>query len=179
MYPLLQHAQGELLRANADKKHPFRFFTLATMAQYPEVRTVVLRKSMPDFSVVLFTDSRSPKVNHIQTNPHVSALFYHPKKSLQVRIRAKAHLLTEASPDYHDYLNRVKSSPSVSDYSSSLPPGAPLENGVETETSDVLHFQPILLKPDSIDILQLSREGHQRAMYWLEKKEWVERKLAP
>ncbi|MFK7970361.1 MAG: pyridoxamine 5'-phosphate oxidase family protein, partial [Bacteroidia bacterium] len=79
MHTLLKNAQGELLRANADKRHPFRFFTLATLDKYPEVRTVVLRKAKPDFDIVLFTDSRSPKVRHIQASPHVSALFYHPK----------------------------------------------------------------------------------------------------
>lgn len=179
MQALLQYAQGELLRANADKKHPFRFFTLATLSQYPEVRTVVLRKAMADFSIVLFTDSRSPKVIHIQTNPHVSALFYHPKKSLQVRIRAKAHLLTEDSPDYHDYLNRVKSSPSVSDYTSSLPPGAKLGESIKPASTEVIHFQPIILKPDSIDILQLSRDGHERAAYRFDGGEWVETKLVP
>lgn len=179
METLFELAQGELLRANADKRHPFRFFTLATLDQYPEVRTVVLRKASPDFKIVVFTDPRSPKIHHIQANAHVSALFYHTKKRLQIRIRAKAILPEASSDEFAQYVQQVKSSFSVSDYTSELAPGAVLDENEVAATEEKLFFQPIILKPQTIDVLRLSREGHQRIQYWQEDGRWKEARLVP
>lgn len=44
---LFNLAQAELLRSNADRRHPFLYFTLATFGRYPEARTVVNRHVNP------------------------------------------------------------------------------------------------------------------------------------
>ena len=77
---LFKLAKAELLRSNADRRHPFLYFTLATFGQYPEARTVVKRHAGQDLSLLFFTDSRKHKVRQIKKNAKVSALFYHPNK---------------------------------------------------------------------------------------------------
>ena len=83
---LFNLAQAELLRSNADRRHPFLYFTLATFGRYPEARTVVNRHVNAGLSVLLFTDRRTSKVSQARESPRVTALFYHPKKKLQVRM---------------------------------------------------------------------------------------------
>ena len=42
---LFDLAKAELIRSNADRRHPFRYLSLATHGVYPEIRTVVKRKN--------------------------------------------------------------------------------------------------------------------------------------
>ena len=175
---LLQQAKAELSRSNADKKHPFRYFSLSTLAEYPETRMVVNRKIGQDLSVLLYTDTRTPKVEQIQKNNKVTALFYHPKKRLQIRLKGKASLIQEGHPDFEKYVAKVRQSPSLRDYTTLLSPGSPLAT-TEVEHGSILHFTAILIQPDYLDILLLRREGHLRSLYEKIEEEWVENRLVP
>lgn len=175
---LFQQAKSELFRSNADKKHPFRYCQLSTLSEYPETRTVINRKIGLDFSVLIYTDSRTPKVQHIQTNNKVSALFYHPKKRLQIRVKGLASIIGKEHPDYLTHLQQVNQSPSLRDYTTLQPPGSPLETE-NVVLGTVLYFTAILLEPLYLDILLLRREGHLRSDYFLEDGQWIERRLVP
>ena len=176
---LLQLAQSELSRSNADRKHPFRFFWLTTSGDFPEVRTVVNRGVGTDLSVLLFTDARSPKVDQIHNSPKVSALFYHPKRMLQVRMRALAHLIGPEDGEYGDLLERVRQSASIQDYTTLVPPGSVLSAGSVPEFGKEVHFMAIRLVPAELDVLLLSREGHQRSLYQRDGSGWTEIRLVP
>jgi len=175
---LFQQAKSELFRSNADKKHPFRYCQLSTLSDYPETRMVVNRKIGQDLSVLIYTDARTPKVQHIQTNNKVSVLFYHPKKRLQVRIKGMASLIGKEHPDYPTHLQQVMQSPSLRDYTTLQPPSSLLETE-NVVLGTVLYFTAILLEPLHLDILLLRREGHTRSEYFLDGEEWVERRLVP
>ena len=83
----------ELHRGALDPKHPFRYLTVATVgSQFPQVRTVVLRQFTADLEFLVYTDVRSSKVQELLEVPRVSLLFYHPKKQVQVRIKALAKI---------------------------------------------------------------------------------------
>ncbi|NET33229.1 MAG: hypothetical protein F6K19_14615 [Cyanothece sp. SIO1E1] len=178
---LLELARAELLRSNADRKHPFRLMYLSTTGEYPETRTVVKRKATPDFSITFFTDSRSPKVSQIRANPKSSVLFYHPKKKLQIRLYGQAHLIDEGHGDFDRYLQSVKESPSLKDYTTLHAPGDPLTAGPEASVlfGDDIHFIAIEVKPEKLDILLLGRENHTRSLYVERKGEWHQQPLVP
>lgn len=176
---LLETAKAELFRSNADRKHPFRFFFLATSGSYPELRTVVQRQVDPNLQVLFYTDSRSPKVAQMQQQPEVSALFWHPKKQLQVRLKGAAQFIDASHPEYVDYLARVQQSPSTKDYRSLQAPGTALGKGEAPAYGAQWHFLAVLIQPHELDVLQLQREQHLRCRYRLQAGHWQEEPLAP
>jgi len=57
----------------------------------PEIRTVVLRKAVPEEQTLIFhTDYRSPKLSQIRNNKAISWLFYDEKARIQLRIKSLA-----------------------------------------------------------------------------------------
>lgn len=176
---LLALAKGELLRANADRKHPFRSFSLGTFGAYPEIRTVVKRKTYEDLTTLFFTDSRSPKIMEIQQNPKVSALFYHPRKKLQVRIKGEALICSPEGKEYQDFLNRIRQSPALKDYTTAQAPGAPISRPEAALFDEEIHFAAVKIKPLELDILQLGDQAHERILYVWETGEWRGAQLVP
>jgi pyridoxamine 5'-phosphate oxidase len=161
-----QNVLHELHRGALDPKHPFRFLTLATSgAQFPQVRTVVLRQLSPAMEFVVYTDVRTAKVQDLLTTPRVSLLFYHPKKQVQVRIKAIATLHVEDAIA-QEHWKRV-SGKRQSEYKSGLAPGTRIESpdlGWEAH-SESAHFSVLKFSPLAIEVLQLAREGHLRIQF--------------
>lgn len=176
---LFELAKAELLRSNTDHRHPFRYFSLATFGLFPEVRTVVAREVSQSLSVLFFTDSRTPKVAQIKENPRVSALFYHPKKKLQARIKGMAELIGKGHEAYPSLLERVKNSDALKDYTAVLAPGSKVKDTLDVIYGDSLHFMAIRINPLQMDVLQLGKGQHQRRGYTWEEGEWAEAILVP
>jgi pyridoxine/pyridoxamine 5'-phosphate oxidase len=179
MMSLFQLAKTELLRANADRKHPFRTFWLGTFGTFPEVRTVVKRKTYPDLRTLFFTDSRSPKVQQMLTNPKVTALFYHPKKKLQVRVKGEACLVDPAGKEFEALLDRLRQSPAIKDYTTLHAPGTEITEAETSLFDEQVHFAAVEVKPLEIDILLLGEHTHERMRYTLEAGAWQEISLVP
>ncbi len=163
---LLKTIKAEWVRSNADRRHPFRLFSLGTI-KYPEgtpaIRTVVLRSFRHDTdSFLVFTDSRSPKCLDISHQDAVELLFYHPRKKWQVRVKATAKVQGKEHPDYRGFLEQAKQSPSISDYMTLHPPGTPSE---QVEFGDEIHFAFIEMEAKEYDILMLDRAGHKRERF--------------
>ncbi|MEY3648561.1 MAG: hypothetical protein RLZ13_1446 [Bacteroidota bacterium] len=163
-----QNVLHELHRGALDPKHPFRFLTLATAgAQFPQVRTVVLRQLTSTMEFLVYTDVRTAKVRDLLETPRVSLLFYHPKKQVQVRVKAIATLHVEDALA-QEHWKRV-SEHRQSEYKSGLAPGTRIETpdlGWETH-SESAHFSVLKFSPLSIEVLQLAREGHLRMQFEL------------
>ena len=161
-----QNVLHELHRGALDPKHPFRFLTLATSgAQFPQVRTVVLRQLSPAMEFLVYTDVRTAKVQDMLITPRVSLLFYHPKKQVQVRVKALAtiHVGDERALEHW---KRVSENRRV-EYQSKLGPGTRIESptvGWES-SSELAHFSVLKFSPLSIEVLQLAREGHVRIQF--------------
>jgi len=176
---LFDYAKAELFRSNADHRHPFRYFYLATIGSYPEVRTVVKRRVDPDLTLLFFTDARSPKVEQIRSNAKVSALFYHPKKKLQIRMKGQAALVSEEDEDFRQFLNQIRQSPALKDYTTREAPGSVVNDEAELLFGPEVYFLPVRLRPLYLDILQLGKERHQRSAYSWKEGEWQEERLVP
>lgn len=78
-------------------KSDFHLASLGTTsANQPRLRTVVLRRVIPEeHSIVFHTDSRSAKFKEINANHNVSLLFYSKEKKVQIRLEGKASLHTD------------------------------------------------------------------------------------
>jgi len=167
-------AIAELTRANADRKHPFRRCVLCTHADYPESRWVVSRGMDSSYTFTICTDSRSPKVRHIAADTKVTLLFYHSKKQLQIRIKARASILTDG-PLYEKHFTKAANYPK--DYSTSQAPGSTMSH--ELQLTDTMHFAVLQIVPVEWDILLLGKYQHQRAVYSYLENNWMGQSVVP
>lgn len=176
---LFELAKAQLTRSNADRRHPFRYCYVATSGDFPELRMVVKRNFGPDWSVLFFTDARTPKVEQIRNEDRVSVLFYDDKKLLQIRMKGRAVLIDEEHEDYGRYVDQVNASPAQSDYKSIQAPGTEVSGEKDIKWGDALHFMAIRIEPDYLDILKLGKEQHTRRAYVRDGAEWQEKILVP
>jgi pyridoxine/pyridoxamine 5'-phosphate oxidase len=133
---------------------------------------------LPDFTVLFFTDTRSQKVQDLAENPNVSALFYHPKKLLQVKLEGRAELITDPSL-LNSYWKNIPES-SRKDYITSLAPSSHLANPDHVSYDENQpNFTAITIIPESIECLQLKRPNHLRILYTKQADEWVGQFLVP
>lgn len=175
----LEEAKRELINGHSKKRHPFRYFVLATNQNgKPTQRTVVLRKTLLDLSLVFYTDSRTQKIKDIQNNDEFSALFYHPKKLMQIRIEGKAELITNKK-QIANYWHTVQAS-SKNDYTTNMAPGTPINNpdtvGYQLEEN---YFCPVKLVPNKIEYLRLKRPNHLRVLFSKVNNDWSGKFLVP
>jgi pyridoxine/pyridoxamine 5'-phosphate oxidase len=167
-------AKSELIRANKDRRHPFRTLVLATKAEYPGVRTVVKRRTLDDLSTLIYTDQRTPKVGEIKLNDQASLLWYHDKKKFQVIINAKIQILTEGElfEKHREIALR-----NAKDYSTRSAPGSALSESDYRYGANE-HFCLLHCHPISIQLLQLGKERHWRAVFH-QKGNWKGQWLVP
>ncbi len=173
----------DLERATADGKHPFRFCYLATtnIDQFPAQRTVVLRRVLPSGKLLIFTDYRSPKIQEIKQQNQVAILFYHPRRQVQIRFQAIAKIHHQDSLCLTEW-NKLGDH-GKNDYQTTLPPGTDLP---DYEMDDYHNsefgsdfFSIISLTPVNMEVLQLSRMGHERMAGAFENGEWTGRRVMP
>ncbi len=175
----LEEAIRELVNGHTKKRHPFRYFVLATSKNgKPSQRTVVLRKIVSDSSLVIFTDKRTQKVKDIQHNSEFSALFYDSKKLLQIRIEGKAELITDKE-QIASYWHTVQEA-SKKDYTTGAAPGTPIKNPDDIHyQSKENYFCPVKLVPNTIEYLRLKRPNHLRILFSRIDTEWSGAFLVP
>jgi len=179
----LGHALDRLVRAQHDRHCAFRTPVLATMglAGMPQVRTVVLRRfERSGGEVELFTDGRSPKVAEIQANPAVSLLFWDKGANLQVRASGQAKVGTVGA-DIEAAKARLGDNV-LGDYARAAPPGSPAPDpeAARNVAFDVpAHFACITVAVDRLDVLELDRNGHNRAFFRRSVANWAGHWVVP
>ena len=175
-----QELRDELQKSLVQKRHPFRYFTLATLGleKMPRLRTVVLRKVSEELMLTFYTDKRSKKITHIKENNRVSLLFYHPKKLLQVKVEGVATIVQETSK-LKDSWNGVQPK-SRKDYTTVNSPGAEIDNPDNISyLSDENHFSMVEIIPFKIEYLKLKRPNHLRIRYSKTEDGWQGEFLVP
>ncbi|TXE20333.1 pyridoxamine 5'-phosphate oxidase [Psychroserpens burtonensis] len=175
----LEEAKRELANGHSKKRHPFRYFVLATNENgKPRQRTVVLRKTLSDLSLVFYTDSRTQKIRDIQNNSEFSALFYHSKKLLQIRVEGTAELITDKA-QIATYWHTIQEA-SKKDYTTNIAPGTPIKNPDDVDYKlEENYFCPVKLIPNTIEYLHLKRPNHLRILFSRTDTDWSGDFLTP
>ncbi|WP_297337512.1 pyridoxamine 5'-phosphate oxidase family protein [Algoriphagus sp.] len=163
----------ELHRGALDVKHPFHWVNLGTVSgEFPSVRTLVLRKLTQELDFLFFTDYRSEKCRELRVNQNVTLHFYHPKKQVQIRVKAQSnlHFQNELAAKFWNEIPPHRRS----EYTGAQAPGTsishPQEGWEDGNSSD--HFFSVLeFSPVEIEALQLRREGHLRVRF-SKKADW-------
>jgi general stress protein 26 len=171
----------QFTQAENDKKHPFRFGTLGTVNKNgANMRTVVIRKVLKaENELWLYTDIRTPKVQEIECNSAISWHFYHQNQQTQIRLYGTAKIIHNQAIN-HRIWNELPNY-GKTDYLTKSAPGS-IKDETNTEhisTNDAQYFCIIKTKIDSIDWLQLNRNGHLRAGFDFINQEWIGKWLIP
>ncbi|MEM9916466.1 MAG: pyridoxamine 5'-phosphate oxidase family protein [Bacteroidota bacterium] len=180
---LLSNCWKELRRGTVDRRHPFRFVTLASVRdKSPVQRTVVCRSISEQRHFLIYTDLRSGKCSEFEVNDIASLLFYHPQKQLQISCHCKVRIETDT--DQTQTIWKAFPDHQKKDYNRLKDPGealtAPQEGWDLKVNSGYQNFALIHCIPEKMDVLQLSRDGHLRLQFWQDDTaQWQGQWVAP
>ncbi|QLE02959.1 pyridoxamine 5'-phosphate oxidase family protein [Galbibacter sp. BG1] len=177
---LFQTAKSALIEATKDVKHPFRYFTMATIGinNSPRLRTVVLRNVKDDLTISLFTDRRSKKVTHLKENNNVCLLFFNHNDMLQLKIDGKAFL--EQDEKVLSKAWKKMKEASKNDYRTTQEPGSKVKDPEMIEYLDTSnHFAIVHIIPSKIEYLELKKDKHVRALFSKEESQWEGSYIVP
>jgi 3-hydroxyisobutyrate dehydrogenase len=176
---ILKDCWHRLIDGAVSSRHPFHCSPIATInGEFPEIRTVVLRKVIPEEKTLIFhTDYRSPKINQIKCNNRTSWLFYDAKSRLQLRIKTISAIhhddqlslksWNESTLDSKKcYL--VQAAPStLADYPSDGLPEHINHSSLNEEivATGIENFAVIRNLVTELDWLFLNHDGHRRAKF--------------
>lgn len=175
--------QHELRRGALDRKHPFRFITLATIHKgIPQARYVVLRSVDEALNLFIYTDYRTSKIQELSSLPQVSVLLYHPQQRVQVRIQAEA-TIHKGDKLAKSHWAKVQGDAQKA-YNSTLAPSTIIHSPEEAfawhdELSNDEYFAVVTLKPHFIELLQLNGLEHFRLAFTSFNNNWEGEWLVP
>ena len=141
-----------------------------TINNEPRIRTVVFRGWKKESSMLIFTDSRSEKIEHLKTNSNAEVLWLFLKTKSQFRFKGNIKEL-KVNFKYWDSLSERSKLTWYWDH-----PGKEINN---TQTSQIIHTN--LNKPEnfvvlefeihSVDLLKLINPIHKRYI-WNKINNW-------
>ncbi|MFT3956845.1 MAG: pyridoxamine 5'-phosphate oxidase family protein [Piscinibacter sp.] len=159
----------------ADKSHAWRTPVLATIdGERADARTVVLREiDARQKQVLIYTDERAGKVRQLLSHPHGTLVMWSPVLSWQLRCHVRLSLEMSGLAASSRWA-RIRLSPAAQDYLSPLPPGAALPANPAHLPVARDYFAVIDATIESIDWLELHRDGHRRAIFDDRGARWVQ-----
>ncbi len=171
----------ELARATLDRHHEWRTPVLATVdAGLPDARTVVLREVEAEAQrLVIYSDSRAAKRRQLQAQPQALLVLWSKRLGWQLRVRVRVDMHTEGLAASSRWAT-LRASPAARDYLAPLAPGAelpegqdlfPPEGGTATERRE--HFAVLIATVQTMDWLELHRQGHRRAAFDAQGARWL------
>ena len=168
---ILDNIWKHLIQSIDDLANPWRLPAIGTQGTNgPTVRTMVLRSvDLQKRTLSVYTDIRSEKIPNFRKDPRIALLFYNDKTKQQVRAHGRSTIqhnnkTTELAWNKIELKNQY-------DYSAILPPGSkinpPSINQIDkiNLTNAYLNFAIIECNITKIDWLQLSSNGHNRALF--------------
>jgi pyridoxamine 5'-phosphate oxidase len=158
-----------------DKSHPWRTPVLATLdGERADARTVVLREiDARQKQLLIYTDERAGKVKQLLTRPHGALVMWSPALSWQLRCRVRLSLEMSGLAASSRWA-RIRLSPAAQDYLSPLPPGTTLPAHPAHDPVARDYFAVIDATIESLDWLELHRDGHRRAIFDDQGARWVQ-----
>jgi pyridoxamine 5'-phosphate oxidase len=182
---ILDNIWNNLSQSTDDLAHPWRLPALSSQGlNGPTVRTVVLRSSDQQKRLITsHTDVRSTKIPSFRKDSRTSWLFYNPITKEQVRANGRAII------QHNNQLTRLAWAKTPLEnqynYATLLPPGSKIENPTPeqrdaTNSPDpYLNFAIIECNITEIDWLQLSSNGHRRALFNWNGDTWHKNWITP
>jgi pyridoxamine 5'-phosphate oxidase len=178
----VDHAWAMLVRGAADKRSALNTPAFATVATdgAPDVRTVVLRQvDRTRRTLTIYTDARSAKVAALRKTPTAALLFHDPKSRLQIRVSGTADVHTGDTVAAQGWARTPPGSRTL--YAQAVAPGrtimtptaAHAPNEMSRDDDGAAAFTVVIVTVARLDVLELAREGHRRAVSDAAGTRWV------
>ena len=157
-----------------------RWIQLSTVTSNnePRIRTVVFRGWRKANSMLIFTDSRSDKIEHLKNNPNAEVLWLFLRSKYQFRFKGKMK----------EVYSNTKYWDSLSDRSKSTwywqHPGEEIKNNIQTfkkvptNLKKPQSFVVIEFEIYSVDLLKLVTPIHKRYI-WKKENNWEKIEVNP
>ena len=167
-------------RKKESKSLSNKWIQLATASENnePRIRTVVFRGWYNDTSMIIYTDRRSEKIEHLKYNSNGEILWFFLKTKSQYRFKGKISELSN-NQNYWDTLSEKSKSSWFwgSPGEKFNPKGQPayeiLSNLPKPENFVVLNFEIY-----SVDLLKLKQPIHKRYL-WEKSNKWEKIEINP
>ena len=157
-----------------------RWIQLATVSEEnePRLRTVVFRGWHKESSMIIFTDRRSEKIEHLRHNPKAEILWFFFKSKTQYRFKGEISELSNNKNYWETLSTESKSSWFWEQPGKKINPKLKssfeeISNLPKPENFVVLNFEI-----DSVDLLKLKQPIHRRYL-WEKKYKWEKTEITP
>ncbi len=167
-------------RKKEGKSPSARWIQLATVNEKnePRLRTVVFRGWNKDSSMIIFTDRRSKKIEHLKSNPNAEILWFFLKTKSQYRFKGKISKLSDNNNYWDTLSEKSKSSWFWGSPGEKINPKVQsaykvLSNLPKSDNFVVLNFEIY-----SVDLLKLEQPIHKRYL-WEKIKKWKKIEINP
>ena len=166
-------------RKKEGKSPSNRWIQLATVSEEnkPRLRTVVFRGWHKDSSMIIFTDRRSEKIEHLSSNPNAEILWLFLKSKTQYRFKGEIRELS-GNKNYWDKLSeKSKSTWFWQSPGKRIKPGIQY-NKIVSKLSKPKNFVVLNFEVESVDLLKLEQPIHKRYQ-WEKKYKWKKTEINP
>jgi hypothetical protein len=138
-----------------------------------DARSVVLRDlDAASHTLLIYTDSRSPKARQIQTHPQGMLVLWSEPLGWQLRLTVSLTLETSGLRVSSRWA-QLKLTPAAHDYLSPLPPGSVVDAAAVPERTSRDHFAVIAARVEALDWLELHPQGQRRARFDAAGADWL------
>lgn len=168
-----QQLWRELTRCARDRDHGWRRAVLASCSpDGADARLVVLREVHAEQrELVIYTDTRSPKVAQLQRDPRATLVCWSAALGWQLRLRGEVEIAADGLEVTSRWAT-IKHRPAAQDYLSPLAPGSDLEAGGKVDHPRE-HFGVLTFRVRAIDWLEVHALGHRRAAFDARGRRWL------
>ncbi len=167
-------------RKKEGKSPSSRWIQLATVSEKnePRLRTVVFRGWHKNSSMIIFTDRRSEKIEHLKSNPNAEILWFFLKTKSQYRFKGKISELSD-NKSYWDTLSEKSKSPWFWGFpGEKIKPQVKSSYEIFSNLPKSENFVVLNFEIDSVDLLKLEQPIHKRYL-WNRVKKWEKIEINP
>jgi pyridoxamine 5'-phosphate oxidase len=163
----------ELGRGVAEPAHEWHRAVLATRdGDAADARTVVLRElDAGRRELLFFSDARSPKLRQIGQHPGGTLVLWSRALSWQLRLAVQLTVATSGLSVSSRWA-QLALSPAAQDYMAQQAPGSEI-SAPQPVRGTREHFAVVTAQVQSIDWLELHRDGHRRARFNGHAARWL------
>ncbi len=157
-----------------------RWVQLATVndKNEPRLRTVVFRGWQKDSSMIIFTDRRSEKIEHLKCNPNAEILWFFLKSKMQFRFKGEINELINNGNYWNTLSDKSKSSWFWGSPGEKINTKFQSNHEIPHNLSKPENFVVLKFEIESVDLLKLEQPIHRRYL-WKKNNTWKQIEINP
>ena len=167
-------------RKKEGKSPSNRWIQLSTVTSNnePRIRTVVFRGWEKENSMLIFTDRRSDKIEHLKYNSNAEILWLFLRSKSQFRFKGKVKELKENNQYWDSLSDRSKSSWFWQHPGKEINKNLQASSIIPTSLNKPESFVALEFQIYSVELLRLTKPIHKRFI-WKKENKWKKKEINP